>query len=259
MSLKVLPKILTPVEWNAKKGIIAKMTTETGMGAALTKLNTAWVKVKWNVVDSDEGIRLQAGKTGRQTLAAYNLAEPLATAEFSKIAAVQTELRAVNKLAGELEIKWKASKVIPSSSRVYVGTIKTETLKLYNELARDHITTEWHAAKQRIIDKEVLLKKQALTVIKPYFASLRKFGAELKQKPTVDGYGALNTKQGFHQNVRGLNAALDRSMEPAWITWKDVHWKPLAQAGYPPRKDEEVVAKVDHVLDVLDQLERIVG
>ncbi len=258
MALKVLPKILTVADWNSKKGVIAKMAGETGMGAALTKLDTAWKAVKWNLVDPDEGIRLKAGKTGKQTLAAYNLAEPLAFGEFGDIAKVQTELRAVNKLAGELEIKWKASKVIPSSSRVHVGNIKAESLKLYNELARDKITTEWHTAKQRIVDKEALLKKQALLVIKPYFASIREFGRALKETPTAALYYG-KAKTGFHQNIRGLNAALDRSQEPAWIVWKDQHWKPLAQDSYVPKLDKDVEAKVDKVLEVLDQLEDVVG
>jgi hypothetical protein len=258
MALKTLPKILTEAEWKSKKGIVAKMAGETGMGAALLKLGKAWGDVKWNLVDPDEGIRLKAGATGKQTLAAYNLAEPIAFGEFGDIAKVQTELRAVNKLAGELEIKWKASKVIPSSSRVYVGTMKTESQKLYNELARDKITTEWHAAKQRILDKDVILKKQALVVIKPYFASIRQFGQALKQTPTAALYFGKTTT-GFHQNIRGLNAALDRSQEPAWIVWKDEHWKPLAQDKYVPKLDKDVVAKVDHVLEVLTQLEHVIG
>ncbi len=259
MAIKTLPKILTPADWNSKKGVFAKMAGETGMGAALTKLGTAWGKVKWNLVDPDEGIRLKAGATGKQTTAAYNLAEPLALVEIGKVPAVRTELRAVNKLAGELEIKWKASKTIPSSSRVHVSNIKTASLTLYNELALDKFTAEWSVAKQRLADKEKLLKDQALKVIKPYFVSIRQFGKEAKENPTVANYGGGTATKGFHQNVRGLNAALDRSQEPAWILWKDQHWKPLSQAGYLPKQDSEVVAKVDKVLDVLDDLERLIG
>jgi hypothetical protein len=80
----------------------------------------------------------------------------------------------------------------------------------------------------------------------------------VKSAPTVDNYVGAATK-GFHQNVRGLNAALDRSMEPAWIEWKNTHWKPLAQDGFKPTQDSQVVGKVDQVLGVLTQLEHLVG
>jgi len=258
MAAKTLPKILTPADWNSKKGVIAKMTTETGIGAALTKLGTAWGHVNWKAVDPLEGIRLQAGKSGKPTTAAYNLAEPLAKNEFSHIVAVRTELRAVNKLAGEIEIKWKNSKTIPSSSRVHVGNIKTESAKLFTELSEENIDAEWAKEKKRISDDEAYNRQNALKAIKIQIANVRKFGEVVKKTPTVAAYEGKATS-GFHQSIRGVNASLDRSQVPQWLSWKNEHWKPLAQDAYKPKQDSQVAAKVDHVLSVVDQLDHLVN
>jgi hypothetical protein len=258
MTLKTLPKILTAADWNSKKGVIAKMTTETGIGAALTKLEGVWKRVNWKAVDPIEGIRLQAGKSGKPTTAAYNLAEPLAKNEFAKVIAVRTELRAVNKLAGEVEIKWKNSKTIPSSSRVHVGNIKTEAAKLYTELSQEAIDAEWDKEKKRISDDEAYNRQQALTAIKLQIANVRKYGLAVKQTPTVDSYVGKATS-GFHQSIRGVNASLDRSQVPVWVSWKNEHWKPLAQDSYKPTQDSQVAGKVDHVLSVLNDLDHMVN
>jgi hypothetical protein len=47
----MIPKNLTLADWNAKKGIIAKMAGETGIGAELTKLKTEWAKIPWDERD----------------------------------------------------------------------------------------------------------------------------------------------------------------------------------------------------------------
>jgi hypothetical protein len=255
MPARVLPKILTVADWNSKKGTIAKMAGETGIGAALAKLKVEWDKIDWSQLDPDEAVNKHA-KNGKMTVAALDLLEPVAKANIGKINAVRTQLKAVETLTGQIETKWRASKVIPSSSRVQVGNMKTEADHF--SIALKSIDNDWKYARERVTKEEARLKAQALSVIKPYFASIRKNGAEVKANATVAKYTG-DAGKGFHQNIRGLNAALDRSQEPTWIAWKDTNWKPLAQDSYKPTQDSQVVAKVDHVLDVLDQLERLVG
>jgi len=255
MPVRDIPKILTLTNWNAKKGVIAKMAGETGIGAALTKLKTEWAKIPWDELDPDEAVNKHA-KNGKMTIAALDQLEPVARANIRKVKPVQDQLKAIAKLTGQIETKWKASKVIPASSRKHVGDMKLAAQKL--DIALKSIDNDWKDARERVSKEEERLKGIALSVIKPYFASLRQQGEELKRKPSAEAYFGKATK-GFHQNVRGLNAALDRSRDDNWIAWKNQHWKPLSQDGFIPKSDDQVVAKVDRVLDVLDQLEKLIG
>jgi hypothetical protein len=255
MPVRAIPKNLTVVDWNSKKGVIAKMAGETGIGAALAKLKTEWDKVPWDLIDPDEAVNKHA-KNGKMTVDALDQLEPVARANIKKVDAVRNQLKAIATLTGQIETKWKASKVIPSSSRKHVGDMKTTADQL--NIGLKSIDNDWKQARERVTKEEARLKGIALQAIKPYFASIRQNAAEVKRNPTVAAYEGAATK-GLHQNVRGLNAALDRSREPEWIQWKNQHWKPLAQDGYKPTADSQVVAKVDKVLDVLDELERLIG
>src|SRR2546425_12554776 len=133
MPARVLPKILTVADWNSKKGTIAKMAGETGIGAALAKLKVEWDKIDWSQLDPDEAVNKHA-KNGKMTVAALDLLEPVAKANIGKINAVRTQLKAVETLTGQIETKWRASKVIPSSSRVHVGNMKNEDDHFRNAL-----------------------------------------------------------------------------------------------------------------------------
>ena len=52
-----LPTVRTVADWNTKKGVVAKLTTATGIGAALVALRTAWFNVDWDKVDLHSGLR----------------------------------------------------------------------------------------------------------------------------------------------------------------------------------------------------------
>jgi hypothetical protein len=56
MPVRDIPKILALTDWTAKQGVIAGMACETGIGAALTKLKTAWAKIPWDELDPDVAV-----------------------------------------------------------------------------------------------------------------------------------------------------------------------------------------------------------
>ena len=255
MPARVLPKILTVADWNSKKGVIAKMAGETGIGAALAKLKTTWDKVEWDVLDPDAAV-LKNSKTGKMTLELLEKLEPIAAKNINKIEPVRKELKAVADLTEKIAAKWKTSKIIPSSSRKHVETMHTTADQMWIQLKS--IDNDWKAARQRVGKEEERLRGIALNAIKPYFASIREFAKEVKSTPTVEKFTG-EAKTGLYQNIRGLNAALDRSKRTDWIEWKDKHWKPLSQASFLPKDNSEVAAKVDKVLDVLDELEKLIN
>lgn len=87
-----------------------------------------------------------------------------------------------------------------------------------------------------------------------FIESLRQLGAVTKMKPALANYDSGATT-GFHQDIRGLNAAIAKSMDKKLITWSKTNWKPMSVDSYKPTKDSEVAAKVDHVLSKLDEFE----
>jgi hypothetical protein len=253
----IIPVILTVADWNAKKGVIAKMAGETGIGAALAKLKVEFDKAPWDVLDPDLAYSANT-KTGKGTLALAQKLGAIAISKQNTLEPTRKELQAIKTLTESIEKKWKASKIIPSSSTAHVGKMKVAADQFMVALNANSRKGVWDAEEKRLTQIESRLKGIALEAIKPYFESIRKFGTEVKKSPTVANYVG-EAKTGFHQNIRGLNAALDRSLEPAWIAWKDIHWKPLAQDSYKPTKDGDVVAKVDKVLEVLEELKKQTG
>jgi hypothetical protein len=255
MPVREIPKNLTVADWNNKKGVIAKMAGETGIGAALAKLKTAWDKIEWSELDPDAAV-VKNSKTGKMTLELLEKLEPIAKKNINKIEPVRKEFKAVADLTERIAAKWKTSKIIPSSSRKHVETMHTAADQMY--IALKSIDNDWKNARERVEKEEERLKGIALNTIKPYFKSLRDYGQKVKETPTVENYIG-KAKEGFHQNIRGLNAALDRSKRPDWIEWKDKNWKPLAQDSYRPTDNSQVAGKVDKVLEVMDELEKLIN
>jgi hypothetical protein len=168
--------------------------------------------VPWDDIDPDQSVGKHA--PGKLTLAALDIAEPFARANIKKVEPVRTQLKAVRDLAGTIETKWKTSKVIPSSSRAPVGNMKTTADQLF--IALKSIDNDWKQAREKAKKEAERQKTIALGLMWPYFASIRQIGRQVKATPTVAVYIG-GAGKGFHQNVRGLNAALAKSGEPAWI------------------------------------------
>jgi hypothetical protein len=255
MPVRSIPKSLTVADWNNKKGVIAKMAGETGIGAALAKLKVVWDKIDWTEIDPDAAV-VKNSKTGKMTLELLEKLEPIAKQNITKVEPVRKEFLAVANLTKTIGIKWKASKLIPSSSRKHVEAMNKDANDMYIQLKS--IDNDWKVARERVEKEEERLKSIAMLTVKPYFKSIREFGKAVKEKPTVAQFVG-EAKTGFYQNIRGLNAALDRTKRTDLIAWKDRKWKPLSQAGFVPTSDGQVVAKVNEVLEALDELEKLVG
>ena len=185
MPLPEIPVILTVADWKSKKGTIAKMAGETGIGAALAKLKVEFDKVPWDVLDPDSAYRANT-KTGKGTLALAQKLGPIAISNQSKLEPVRKQLQAIKTLTETIEKKWKASKIIPSSSTAHVGKMKLAADQFMVALNVNSRKGVWDAEEKRLTQIELRLKGIALEAIKPYFESIRKFGAEIKKSPTVD-------------------------------------------------------------------------
>jgi hypothetical protein len=88
--------------------------------------------------------------------------------------------------------------------------------------------------------------------MKTYINSLTNFGQEILKNATVDAYKGGATS-GFHQNVRGLSAALALQADPPLEKFRD-DWVAFTVDGFLPKEDKDVVPKVTQVLKKLQQL-----
>ena len=148
MAVKTIPVILTQADWNRKKGVFAKMAGETGIGAAMKAVDDEWKKVDWEALDPNSAYA-KSGKLRIPTNHAQ-LTEA-ARGERGKVEAVRTKLKTLRDLAKVTETKFKASKVIPSSSRVHVGSIAVAADHLFIELKS--IDVIWETERKQITQK----------------------------------------------------------------------------------------------------------
>jgi len=112
------PKILTNADWQKKKGNIAKMAGETGVGAAMDEAKAAYDDVKW-IKFSRESLR------GKQyTPETIEQARQEARDEYQRaIEPLRAKVKKVRDLASGAAEKWKKSKTIPKSSRAHAEEV----------------------------------------------------------------------------------------------------------------------------------------
>ena len=260
MPLNTYPVILTETDWNNNKGVIAKMAGETGIGAALKAVKDEWDKVDWNKVDP---LIARNHVTEKFTLATVDKMMVVAKGEYPKLENVQRKLTALSKLALAASVKFKASKVIAKSSADHVTRIWA-TSESINKTLVTNVDAAWREFRKVQSDKDLLRLQTALKSIDGYFVSLKKFAIEIQNTPTVAQYRGGATS-GFHQNVRGLNAALANATNPVWIKWAEDNWNDFALDSYVPKEESDkgkeaiaVKAKVAEVLAALKKCEAIV-
>jgi len=243
---QILP-ILTTKDWSKNKGIIAKLVSETGIGAELKKLQDLWGKVQWDVILYDKATATGVKTDGPGLAKLFEAAKKA----YPAVETVRKQLLVVEKQANDTAKKWKTNSKIPKSSVKHVEDLATAAKSEY--MALKSLGDKWvnKIAERKRIDGQAL--DNAKSVIKPYLVKLRKECADLLENPKVDDYG-VGAQTGFHQTVRGINAALARVA--TLKAWSDKNWKDLAQDGFVPKQDSEVKAKVNKVLEQAKELEK---
>src|SRR5262245_18978701 len=64
MAIRKIPVILTEADWKKNKGLLAKGVGETGVGAAMGQLKTAYEAVDWDKFDVKKALKGGAATTG---------------------------------------------------------------------------------------------------------------------------------------------------------------------------------------------------
>ena len=105
--------ILTPDNWNKKKGTIAKMAGETGIGASLTKLKKVYDNTNWDLIKVDD----RKPKIDDFKLPAWDkLCKEAAALAIKDLAALRKAAYETRDLAKTIGDKFKKNPLIPKDS-----------------------------------------------------------------------------------------------------------------------------------------------
>jgi len=107
------PDCLTPQNWNKKKGVIAKMAGETGIGASLSHLKAVYDGTDWKIIQVDD----RKPKINDFKLPEWEKMCKEAAAEGVKeLAKLRKAAYETRDLAKETAVKFKKNKLIAKSS-----------------------------------------------------------------------------------------------------------------------------------------------
>lgn len=244
MAIPTIPQILTQADWNQQKGVIAKMAGETGIGAQMAKVKTAYDAVDWGKFDA----KLACQNT--KDVKVVDDALAAAKAEHAKVENVRKELRVLEDLAKKTQAKFKSNPVIPSSSADHVGKIAT---------AADHMAVAcksmdaefkgFEEMKKRIIEIGETSKKALQTYLVKCQAGI----SQVNAKPTYETFEKF-----WKENIRGLSAALALQKD---LSAHHAAWKTMSGDAFKPKKDADanaVKTKVKEVEAALNKLKAAV-
>jgi hypothetical protein len=116
------PDCLTPQNWDKKKGVIAKMAGETGIGASLTKLKKVYDDTDWKIIQVDD----RKPKINDFKLPEWEkMCKEAATQGVKELEKLRKAAYETRDLAKETAAKFKKNKLIPKSSTALCEEIET--------------------------------------------------------------------------------------------------------------------------------------
>ena len=212
------PDDLTNTTWQKKKGILAKIAGETGIGDLLKTLaaeygHVDWQKFKLSIAAKGQG----AKRTKEDVKDAFEAAK----VEGKKLIPLLASVRDVERKAEKLVVEWKKNKMIPASS-VKVLTELAEAAKLFSyAISPPTISDE--------LDKERKECDESIDKIADEYKKLNNkfrfyidgFENACKGK-TLNDYPAL-----WKENIRGVGTILPivakehDEFSKEWTIWKN--------------------------------------
>lgn len=191
------PKILTNKDWQSKKGKIAKIAGETGVGDLMVKAEALYKKVDWTVFDAKQSQVIPP----QPTVEEVNQGLKAAKAEYStKVEPLRKALAALRDRAKEIAGKWKKTKLIPSSSTKHATEVAAEADRFFTELkSLDAHFKTFDEVLGEIAKREKIAREMLAGWIKKVKEGCKAVAAD----PTPKTY---NDK--LYQKVRGLGTAI---------------------------------------------------
>jgi len=246
--LNTYPPEATDKAWQKKKSFMdkRKAATKTGLGKDLLAAEAEW-KLFVPLMDKlDIRSAVVSGRTIENVTEAKKEAVKIMNGQ------VKESSKALIKAAATAK-KTSTNKDLSNTARQAALSIESKLMGLARNLRGINLDD---------FDNMVVTlqqqRKQAISLLGPYITSIRDDAKEVKKTPTVAKYDGGATA-GFYQGIRGLNAAIAKSQIVPLMKWAQTNWRPMAQASFSPKQDNQVVAKVDAVLNKLDEFEKLLG
>jgi len=251
------PAILTDADWQKKKGIIAKMTGETGIGAQLKKIKTAFDNVDWPkfyaklVCAKEKGVVTPTHATAAKA--------EMMKEHKNEVNKVREELIKFDTLGKKVAADFKKNKLIPKSSTEHVE-LMVKTAEAFKVALKDtgvYVTASIKEFDEEISRLERILEK-AKQGIQDCLKNLLLDGAKVKSTPDVATFTG-GAKDGFYQRIRGVNAALLSLKDyPELEKFRKETWIKFSQADYLPKSDDQVEEKLKSVLAAAKTLGQLI-
>lgn len=251
-----IPPGLSNAAWQKAKGNIAKLAGKTGVGEALKAFHAGYAQIDFTLFDA------KMACPGAKLVSVVDAKKKDAIAHHKdKVEAARKLLIKVRDTAKDTAAKFKKNKLIPNSATKAAEAIEDAADKFYIVMKNNSVyfTSVWDSYDELVTE----LNKRAeegRRAIKGYIVSIKSDGAKVNQTPTPDQYIG-EAKTGFHQGIRGLNAALATQTDPG-LKGFHAKWKPFSQDAYKPKTTDDatvVKEKVKKVLETLKELEQLVG
>jgi hypothetical protein len=233
MAFPQYPVILTKDDWERQKGAFAKMAGRTGIGDQMKVCKGAYDKI--------DKLKFSPAQTYK-TMVDFDEDFEKARAEHPKVEHLRTELRKLVQLAEKTAAKFKANKLIPSSSAEHCKRVAVAADHL--AVALKSLDMEWQGVRKRV-EAKFLIAAQALV---KGIHGCEEGIPKVEREPTGRAYNAY-----LWQRLRTLAAAVAVCPDYA-PKWQPI-LKPLSSATFTEKDaGPKIVTQVNKVKTVVRQL-----
>jgi hypothetical protein len=253
MDIVDYPEILTNTNWQKKKGVVAKLTSETGIGDLMKKCEAEHGKQDfYNKFTAANNIDWRQVDPGKTRDAVVDELEPVLVNKYKNAAAPMRKLLVeIRDTAKETAKAWKKKPLIPSASVKHVEAVADAADYLWITMKENsHAVKELFAFEKLRAD----LQKKRLESIKVLGTQITQCENGLKaclQKPTKKTWEDGGAHQGCRSVCNGMAAIgeLKKVFYPTWQKFGNFYCNDIPDND--PEEATKVKAKVKTVAQEL--------
>ena len=214
------PEILTNRNWQKKKGALAKMGGETGVGDAMDEAEAAFKQVEWDQFDARSAIPFPADRHDNKLI--LKKQQDAKKLYNSKVEPLRKKVKEIKDVAEKCAADWKKNKLIPSASTKHAQAV-ADAADHFGIALKGNSSNMEDASKSfddmvesnnRIAAEE---KKKLAATIKLLETAIAEYARDLTKVGWDSG------KTSIHQRCRSMcNAirAIPELSDEYWTTWQ---------------------------------------
>lgn len=235
------PKILTDADWQKNKGLVAKAGGETGIGAQLKKVKTAYDQVDWEKFNTF----VIGGDFRVKTPDDVDSKKQEAIEEYKKtVVKLRQELATVKSLASKVEVE-HAKKIEKAAEKMHLD-LKDSSVYFTTVLK------EFEQLKEKMQEGEVKKTETARKLAKEYISSLRK-----KAMLVVDEATPQKWNEFWSGPIRGLGLCLAKYPDEAVRNWYEKNFIKLTNNDFGTAEAGQITGRLKVVLFAAEQVEKM--